>query len=479
MISFLPIQWRLTVFNALAIGVILAVLSFALFFLLREALLSDVENTTHNRASTVAQNIRDGEDLSEGDVEELTPYGVFTIVRGEEGRILFKTESLKIQNGHSDTIWREALGSGTPASGEADLSPAAPDYIYAIPVTLAGGRTLVVEAGRSYETVSDTLAAFATILAVSVFAALIFSILGAYLLARVALAPVDAVVSSAQKITESDLSERLPVAHPRDKIGSLTTTINGLLTRLEVAFARREESLSRQRRFTADASHELRTPLTSIGGYAQMLEEGGLQDQEITRESVSAIRRESERMRALVEDLLSLSRGDEGVPLKLGEHDLGTLASEAVEMARVSAGYKVSVEYANSGDRITAVVDRSRIRQVISILLDNAIKYTPEGGRVKITAREIENLVKLEVADTGIGISRDQLPHIFERFHRVDEARTAGGVGLGLAIARQIAEAHGGEIEVQSTLGEGSTFTLTFPKEQSFPDPNSHSVSSQ
>lgn len=338
----------------------------------------------------------------------------------------------------------------------------------------------MVEAGKSYETVSDTLAAFATVLAVSVLAALILSIVGAYLLAQVALAPVDAVVSSAQKITESDLSERLPVAHPRDKIGSLTTTINGLLTRLEVAFARREEVLSRQRRFTADASHELRTPLTSIGGYAQMLEEGGLRDPEITRESISAIRRESEHMKRLVENLLNLSRGDAGVPLKLGEHDLGTLASEAVEMARVSARDKVSVENASSGNRITAVFDRSCICQVISIFLDNAIKYTPEGGRVKITAREIEDQAKLEVTDTGVGISRDQLPHIFERFHRADEARTAGGVGLGLAIAHQIAEAHGGEIDVQSTLGKGSTFTLTFPKEQkSSPAPNSQSVSSQ
>ncbi|MCA1849309.1 MAG: HAMP domain-containing histidine kinase, partial [Actinobacteria bacterium] len=285
------------------------------------------------------------------------------------------------------------------------------------------------------------------------------------LLARAALSPVEAVVSSAREMTEGDLSRRLPVAHPKDEIGRLTTTINALLARLEAAFARREEALSRQRRFAADASHELRTPLTSISGYAQMLEEWGLRDPQTAREGVAAIRRESERMQRLVEGLLALTRGDEGAPLEIADHDLAAVAEEAARTARTVADGKVVVEYLPAKHPVNVPFDRNRIRQVASILLDNAIKYTPDGGRVTVTVRETDGWAGLEVSDTGIGIPEDQLPLVFDRFYRADKARASSGAGLGLSIARQIAEAHGGRIEVESTPGEGSTFTLLLPKE--------------
>jgi two-component system OmpR family sensor kinase len=268
-------------------------------------------------------------------------------------------------------------------------------------------------------------------------------------------------VRSAREMTEGDLSRRLPVSHPKDEIGRLTTTINALLARLEAAFARREEALSRQRRFAADASHELRTPLTSIAGYAQILEEWGLRDPRTAREGVAAIRRESERMQRLVEALLALTRGDEGAPLEIEAHDLAAVAEEA---AQTAAGGKIAVKYLPAKQPVGASFDRDRIRQVASILLDNAVKYTQEGGKVTVTARERNGWAELEVSDTGVGIPEEQLPLIFERFHRADPSRAAGGSGLGLSIARQIAEAHGGKIEVESTPGEGSTFTLLLPK---------------
>jgi two-component system, OmpR family, sensor kinase len=135
-----------------------------------------------------------------------------------------------------------------------------------------------------------------------------------------------------------------------------------------------------------------------------------------------------------------------------------------VQATRATTKKRVIIEYDVPEHQVTAVFDERRIRQVASILLDNAVKYTPDGGRVTVVVREIPDSAELEVADTGIGISEDQLPHIFERFHRADEARTAGGVGLGLAIARQIIDAHGGRIRVTSKLGGGSTFTATLPK---------------
>jgi two-component system OmpR family sensor kinase len=271
---------------------------------------------------------------------------------------------------------------------------------------------------------------------------------------------------------EGDLSRRLPVANPKDEIGRLTTTINALLARLEAAFARREEALarleqalSRQRRFAADASHELRTPLTSIAGYARMLQEWGLRDPQVARESAATILREAESMQELAEGLLALTRGDEGAPLQTEHHDLAAVAEGAAQTARSAAGEKVTVEYLRPDHSVNALFDRSRIQQTASILLDNAIRYTPQGGKVTVSVGEENGWAELEVSDTGVGIPKDQLPLIFERFYRADPSRAAGGAGLGLSIARQIAEAHGGKIGVRRTPGEGSTFTLLLPKE--------------
>ncbi len=460
----MPIRWRLTLFNALIIGAILLALGLLLFFLLREALLSDVEDTVRSRAVAATRALESGEDLldDEDDVEQLTADGVFLLFRDAQGKVLDQTANFSAGEEPNDPVWERALASGQPTGGSAELSSEDPDYVYAVPVDPPAGPVRVVEAGRSYDSVEDTLETFATVLVIGGLLAFLLSVGGAYLLARTALSPVEAVVSSARGMTEGDLSRRLPVAHPRDEIGSLTTTINGLLARLEAAFARREETLSRQRRFAADASHELRTPLTSIAGYARMLEEWGLRDPQTAREGVEAIRQESERMQRLVEALLALTRGDEGAPLEVENHDLAAVAEEAARTARTTAGEKLAVRYAPAEQPVNAPFDRGRIRQAASILLDNAVKYTPEGG--KVTVRETNGWAELEVSDTGVGIPEDQLPLVFERFHRADPSRTAGGFGLGLSIARQIAEAHGGRIEVESAPDKGSTFTLLLPK---------------
>lgn len=168
-------------------------------------------------------------------------------------------------------------------------------------------------------------------------------------------------------------------------------------------------------------------------------------------------------MRGLVESLLTLTRGDEGAPLDVGRHDLGEIAKEALETARNNAGSRLSVEFVPPDRGIIATFDRGRILQVASILLDNAVKYTPEGGTVTVGVRGSGDRVELEVADNGVGIREDELPLIFERFHRADAARAEDGAGLGLSIARQIAEAHGGTIHATSKVGAGSAFVLVLP----------------
>lgn len=482
----MPIRWRLTLFNALAIGAILVLLGIGLFLILRESLLSNVENTVQSRAGLAARDLEvEGDSdgalrvkLEEEAAEQLSLDGVFVVVRDRDGRALYESVNLPAGALSQDTVWREVARTGEPASGTAELSREAPDYVYAMPVRHEGGPPLILEAGRSYSGLDETLGTIATALAAGIGVALLLSIGGAYILARTALRPVDAVVSSAREMSETDLGRRLPVANPNDEIGRLATTINGLLARLETAFgrleaslARQEEALARQRRFAADASHEFRTPLTAISGHANMLDAWALEDPEAARKSVRTIKQETERLRSLAEALLALARGDEGPSLHVGRHDLREVASEAVEAARAAAGGKVTIKYAGPDRAVGATFDRGRIRQAASILLDNAIKYTPRGGIVTVRVGEEEGRAFLEVSDTGVGIPEEKLPLVFDRFYRLDSARTEGGAGLGLSIARQIAEAHGGEIEVQSTPGEGSTFTLILPPKPPAPSP--------
>jgi signal transduction histidine kinase len=554
----LSIRWRLTLLNALIIGVILVILAASTTWLWRGDLIARVENTTERQGEAAAESLEDGEDLLGTDRDELkalTADGTVVIVlRNAQGKVLdqepkppekpdFKTGEI------DDPVWKEAFKSDQPddgTHGTAERSSEGSDYnVYAVRVkpdptfdvvlqsagdekrqivkvvraapaglslkkakALVDGKQVsvglsreeadrlkaqlegagakvellrtitssarVVEAGKPYPPIRRILGDFAPVLAFVGLLAFALSVGGAYLLTRAALLPVEAVVNAAGQITEGDLSRRLPVANPKDEIGRLTTTINALLARLEAAFARLEaalarleDALSRQRRFAADASHELRTPLTSIVGYAGMLDRWGMRDPQTAQEGLAAIRRESERMYRLVEALLALTRGDEGAPLNIEHHDLAVVAEDVARTARTAAGERLAVRHLPAERPINAPFDRDRIRQGASILLDNAIRYTPEGGKVTVATREKNGWVELEVSDTGVGLSEDQLPLIFERFYRADPSRATGGAGLGLSIARQIAEAHGGKIEVESTPGEGSTFRLLLPKEPS------------
>jgi two-component system, OmpR family, sensor kinase len=490
----MPIRWRLTVFNALVIATILTLLGVSIFFLVRDALLSGVEYTVRDRAGSVARALETGQSLSAGDVDRLTLEGVFVVVRDRDGKILARTVETGPTGGSDERLWRDAVADGEPVEGRLEVSPGERGYVYAVPVdppdlgslspylykTLARDRgasptgqvlgeadtipfpvdARVIEVGKSYEAVGDTVSTFAVLLASAIFISLLISAGGAYLLARTALSPVERVVASARTITAGDLSKRVPVQHPKDEVGRLAATVNDLLARLEASFARREETLAHQRRFVADASHQLRTPLTSIEGYARMLKEWGFEDPKTAREGAQTIHTEANHMRELVEDLLSLAKGDEGAPLDPRPHDLGAVAAGAVDAARIASGNSHCMNYVPAREPVLASFDPVRIEQAVGILLDNAIKYTPEGGTITVkTARE-NGHVRLEVSDTGIGVPREDIPRIFDRFYRTDEARSVRGTGLGLAIARQIAEAHGGTLTVHSAPGMGSTFVL-------------------
>ena len=471
----MPVRWRLTLFNALAIGGILLLLGLALFFLIRGVLLSGLESDVRRDAEVAARNVGPGGELGRAEARRLALDGVFVVVRDGKGGVVSQTVDLADEGpeGAGRPVWRRALESGEPASGLSGASGEDGSYVYAVPVSPPDGPARVVEAGKSYQPVHETVETVGGLLAGGIGVAFLLSLIGAYVLAGAALSPVEAIVLSAREITEGDLGRRLPVGNAKDEIGRLAATMNGLLARLQAAFARREEAiarqeeaLSRQRRFASDASHELRTPLTTIGGYARMLKDWGARDPVAVLKAADAIENESERMQKLVEDLLNLAKGDEDMPLALGRGDLASVAGDAAETARAAARGKVAVRYLAPDRPVEAVFDADRVRQAAMILLDNAVKYTPQGGSVAVEVQERADWAELGVSDTGIGIPEDELPLIFERFHRAEGARSdARGAGLGLAIARQIAEAHSGRIEARSRPGEGSAFVLRIPRE--------------
>ncbi len=265
----MPIRWRLTVFNVLVIGIILVVLGVSGFFLVREAMRSEVEDTVRDSALTAARTVGSGNTLSKSDVEQLTLDGVFVTIHDGEGRVLFKTVDLTPEGDLDEPFWRRAVEGGEPAGGAVDLSSGGRGYVYAVPLDPAGseaqhragssivsarpsasgngradetmvtpyGAARAVEAGKSYGSATASLRTLGAMLFAGALAVFLLSIGGAYLLARAALAPIDAVVNSARGITEGSLSRRLPVRNPEDEIGRLAATINDLLARLEVAFA--------------------------------------------------------------------------------------------------------------------------------------------------------------------------------------------------------------------------------------------------
>jgi len=286
---------------------------------------------------------------------------------------------------------------------------------------------------------------------------LLVALVGGWLVAGRALQPIERISAAAQRISSRDLSARIPIDRTEDELGRLAKVMNDMFSRLQEAF-------ERQTRFTADASHELRTPLSIVMSHLEL----ALRKERSTaeyRESIETALRGAERMRAVVEGLLTLARADAGTLSMARERiDLRAAIEETVAMLSPMASER-KVALQASLQPATIVGDRDRLRDVVTNLVTNAIRYNREGGRVDVGLRVEGGQAVLSVADTGVGIPAQDLPHLFERFYRVDKVRSRelGGSGLGLSIAKWAIEAHGGTIEVFSREGEGATFTVRLP----------------
>ncbi len=321
----------------------------------------------------------------------------------------------------------------------------------------------VVQVARSLADYDQTLATLGRLLVASGALATVAAFAAGWALAGAALRPIERITSTARALgRERDFSRRIAYRGPADEVGRLAATLNGMLTDLQAAYEQAAHALDVQRRFVADASHELRTPLTALRGNLALFQREPPIDEADRRAVLTDMVAESERLGRLVGSLLTLARADSGRPPRREPLSLAPILEEVCRQARL-LGPDRTIACEVAAAPLHVVGDADAIRQVLLILLDNAVTFTPPGGRIVVCIASTEAGVAIRVADTGPGIDPASLPRIFERFFRGDPARTGDGLGLGLAIAKALVEAQGGTIAVESEVGRGSRFTVTLP----------------
>ena len=341
--------------------------------------------------------------------------------------------------------------------------PASPVRVFALPFRL-GPQTLVITVSQSLAGQQRILRQTRVAILLAIPFALVLATVGGYVLARKSLAPVVQMSAQAARIGATNLHERLPVANERDELGQLARVFNDLLGRLDHSF-------DRQRQFMADASHELRTPVSIVRGEAELALGRTDRAPDEYRDALAVVRDEAARLTQIVDDLFLLARADAGEqPLVPTTLDLGELAGDAVRAVRSLAERQgVAVRFA-AGPEVPVRGDAGLLARLVRNLLDNAIKYTPAGGEVRVRVDGDDGgPARVVVTDSGPGIPPEAQPRIFDRFYRVHKARGNGdggapsGAGLGLAIARWVAEVHGGTLRLARSDERGSEFVAELP----------------
>ncbi|MSR63516.1 MAG: heavy metal sensor histidine kinase [Planctomycetes bacterium] len=443
------VRMRLALWHTLALALVLLVYAGAVYAFVRASFLSELDRKLHEDFEYTGARLAptaDGGVRWRGD-EDAEEHGPLWLeVRAAGGTLLYRAGAAAPDLAE-DAQARRGPESLHLADGRAVRWMSRP--------FLLAGRPLVIRAARSEEAARAELARLLAVLALGIPLAVLAAGAGGALLAGRALEPVAEITARAGAITAERLSERLPVDNPHDELGRLAAAFNATFERLERSFA----SL---RSFTADAAHELRTPLTalkSVGEVALRAPREGA----TYREVIGSMLEEADGLARLVSDLLLLARGDaEELKLERTRVNLGRLARAAASRLEALAEEKQQSLALELDDALSVDADETVLRHALLNLIDNAIQHSPAGARIAVRALHTPAGPALEVSDSGPGIAPEHRARVFERFYRVDPARSRehGGAGLGLAIARWAVQAHGGRIELESEVGRGSTFRI-------------------
>jgi heavy metal sensor kinase len=459
--TFGSLRFRLTAWYFLSLAVILALFGFGAGFAMRTSLFEAVDHDLRTRIQDVRQfiehqmNVGPGQLMNEFREQSMLGVGGSLLqVCDESGAVLFRSARLG-EYPHSLTqpcSANSGIEYKTDRTGRSSLRVASQ-------AATVKGKRFAIQVAEPMHEFEESMERFQGMLLVAAPLFLILASLGGFWMSRRALAPVDRITRDARLISISNLSRRLEVPRAKDELQRLTQTLNEMLDRID-------KSVRRMVQFTADASHELRAPLTLIHTAAEF----SLRRERKPEELLDAMRkvvRESARTASLVDNLLVLARADSGTDeLRVSPVDLAALAQNVYEQVLTLAKPKriqVSIDLAE--EQVIVQGDEQALARLFLILLDNAVKYTPDGGQISFQVGSRDSQAEAIIRDTGIGIAAEDLPHIYDRFWRADKVRSRnlGGAGLGLSIALWIVQQHGGEIEAQGEIGQGSQFTVRLP----------------
>lgn len=461
----MSIRTRLTLWYGGILALILLLFGGALYTILHGSLLSGIDRTLARTAAQVQASARRQiaitppfnweEVITLPPLDVFAAPGVFVQVRHPNGTVAATSANLlgqelpELPGSDAEQVLKGAVDLRTVRVGTVRVRLRSEAIV-------ADGRAVgMLQVGASLQQVDEALVRLLRLLLAGGGLGLLLAVLGGSLLSRQALAPISRVTETARRIAHTDdLGERIAAPGVQDEVGRLVSTFNEMLDRLQRLF-------QGQQRFITDLSHELRTPLAAIRGNLEVLQRGAGADPEMLQESLRDIEREVARLSRMVADLLALARADAGMHLERRPVQLDALLLEVYREARhLARGIEVRL---GSEDQVEIEGDPDRLKQLLLNLVDNALKFTPPGGTVTLSLYREGPWACLSVQDTGPGIAPEDLPHLFERFYRGRTAGRRGGMGLGLSIARWIADEHGGQITVETRAGEGSTFTVWLP----------------
>ena len=466
------LRFRMTLWYAGLLGLCVTLAGIAVYVGLATYMERSLRNSLREESRGIAENFltlwkQRGEPFA---LSELNDYGAdirsrYLRVSRPDGTVLYLSRPPQDAgfNPGEVPMWKTALAPGTRES----TTVFAPQRVVLerLGYDAGGGHVYVIEAGASYQGIALVLHGLLLIFLVGMPVVLAVTVAGGYVIMRQGLAPVREITEHAKRISSRNFSERLPVQETGDELESLALSLNGMIERLEGAF-------EHIRRFSADVAHELRPPLAILRGEL----EGVARQRQLSPdllETIGSTLEEVDRLTRIVEHLLIISRLDAGEALITARVNLGEIISSTVEQMKLLAEEKAIVVRQSISKDVEVDGDPLRLGQVVVNLLDNAIKYTPEGGTVEVTVEKNSEQAVISIADTGIGIPANALPHIFERFYRADRARArdSGGAGLGLSIVKAICSAHSGEVSVESSESLGTRVTIALPLARRDPTP--------
>lgn len=461
----MPLRVRLTLWYGTALGLVLVVFGGALYAMLAHGLRDQIDRSLDETAAVAVRAVEQHrvgpflpfEDLA-AEFPELAVLDRSFQIFSPAGKVAIQSPNLGRLDIPLSRAALEAALNGRATLESVRFRDGSSFRLLSAPILLNGALVNIIQVGTSLRPVEEVLHRLLLVLLVSLPIALAAALGGGWFLAGRALRPVEAITLAARRIAAGDLTQRLTVAPSPDEIGRLAATFNDMIARLEASFRQ-------VRQFSADASHELRTPLTVMKGETELALRRARPAEDYRLVLESSLE-EIDRMARIVEELLFLSRADLGeVRIERQPVRLDALVEDVQRQAAV-LGQEQDVQVTvGTVEPVTVRGDELRLRELLLNLVDNAVKYSRRGGKVELVLVRDGEQVRLSVMDRGIGIAAEAQLRIFDRFFRADDARAHApkGTGLGLPICKWIAEAHQGRIEVRSTAGEGSRFTVILP----------------